>query len=152
MNRLAEKRQQLIRLSEIGDRPEGGPLEQAQAGKIPVSRHKERNLQQQGKRTLQGVIRLIVILPVIRLENHEALVALEHPLDFIHTGFQPLSLETLLFLHGVCPSVQREDEEVNDQAQQNNGQSRIRGDPVADGVDHIEQQFQRPQDQLGQHI
>ena len=152
MKSHAAQHDQAVRLPKVPDRPERRATQQAEPGQVTVRGHKKRNLQQQGQGSPQHVIRPVMILPVVGLQNHEALVAFESPLDFVNARLQPPRLLPFLLLNLVGPAVQRKQHQIDHQAQQHNGQPRAPRHPEAQGVYHIKQQFQRSENHPAQHV
>ena len=125
-------RKQRIRCAQIADRAERHAAQQLQAGKKAVGRNKKRDLQQQGDRPFQRIGRLIVILPVVSLQHHEAFVALERLFDVRHPRLQFRLYISLLGLQSVRPPVQGEHQKIHRQTQEDNRQARMIEDPVRD--------------------
>lgn len=144
--------QQPVRFPQVGDGAKGHALEQGQMGEVVVRRDEEGDLQQERQGALQGVERLVVVLAVVRLKDHDALVALEHLLDVVNAGLELLRGFPLLLLDGVRPLVQGQHQEVDRQAQEDDGEARVVDQLHSPGVNHVEQQLQGTQDQFVKHL
>ena len=110
-----------------------------------VRGNEKRDLKQKRDRSAQHIRRLIVVLPVIRLEDHHLLVAAEGLL-YVSYAFMKLQLHlAFLLLHGVGALVQRQNEKVHCKAQNYYGKSRIVHYPVRHHIYHFERKLERLQ-------
>ena len=137
---------------QIGNRPEGDPLQNGQVRQEVIGRHEERDLEQEGQGAPQDIIRLIIVLAVEGLEHHEALIAGEGFPDLIDPGLQALRDFLLLPLEGIGLFIQRQDEDVDRDTEDNDRENRAALRLHGQGEDHIEQQLDGPQYQFMQNI
>ena len=148
MDRHARDRQQTVRRAEVGDGAEGHPAQLRKVREEVVGRDEERDLQHERQRALERVEGLVVVLAVVGLEHHEALVAGEALFDMRHPGREPLLDLPLLCLDGVRAPVERQQQEVHRQAQREDRESRVIQNQVGQAVDELEDQLERPDQQL----
>ena len=80
-------------------------LDQLQVGQVVVGGDEEGHLQQQRQRALQRVPGLIIILPIVGLQNHILFIPPESRLDALYPRGQSCFLFSGFFLNNICPSV-----------------------------------------------
>ena len=102
-------------------------MQKLHVGEEAVGCDEEGNLQEQRHGLLEDIRRPVVVLPVVRLQDHDALVALEGlPYPCYPRGHLKLLL-CLLLLELVRAKIQRQQQEVDHEAHRENRQPRVMG-------------------------
>ena len=89
-----------------------------------------------------------MILAVIGLQDHEPLVSRKNRLNLVNTRFHPERPVPFLLLDRIGSFVQGQEEKADRQAQHDHGPSGAAGIPERNGINCVQQQLNRPQNQL----
>ena len=90
-----------------------------------IGGNEKRDLQKQRNRAAERVDRPVIILPVVFGEHHETFVALKGAADVVHPRCHLPLFVSLVFLHGIGFFVHRQNQQVHDQTDCDDGQPRI---------------------------
>ena len=109
-------------------------MQQREAGEKAISGDEKGNLQHQGNRAAQHIGRLIMVLPVVGLQDHHFLVALEGLLDVANAVAEPALHGLFLLLHRVGALVEGKHQKIHQKAQNDDGSAGILNDSVGEKV------------------
>ena len=134
---------QAVRLAQIRDEEKRLPMQRGEVGKEVVCSHEERDLDKQAYRTTQGIRRVVVVLPVVGVQDHVLLVTREHCLDPVHPTLQPLAHIAFRLLDLLRYVVEGKGKDSNGNAQPYNGNPIAIRKTIEKGKDIVDQQFDR---------
>ena len=108
-----------------------------------VCREEERDLQHERYGALENGKRAVIILPVVCLQDHETLVALEILLDVLDRGAELVFLLSCLFLDLIRTHIKRQYDKAEHKAQEHDVNAGNLDMLVKHREDYLEYQFNR---------